>query len=52
MGIGKSLFPVVSNVRVFMEHFEEITLDTADRKPAKWLRYFDDTSVVWPQEPG
>jgi hypothetical protein len=27
-------------------------LDTTGRKPAKWLRYVDDTSVVWPQEPG
>jgi hypothetical protein len=33
-----------------MEHFEEITLDTADHKPAKWLRYVD-TFIVWPHEP-
>jgi hypothetical protein len=29
-----------------MEHFEEIELDTADHKPAKWLRYFDNIFVV------
>jgi hypothetical protein len=36
MAMGNSLSPVVSNI--FMEHFEEIALDTADYKPAKWLR--------------
>jgi hypothetical protein len=35
---------------MFMEHFEEISLDTADHKPAEWLRYVDGTSVVWSQE--
>jgi hypothetical protein len=32
-----------------MGHFEEIALDTADHKLAKWLRYIDDTFVVWPR---
>jgi hypothetical protein len=36
MAMGNSLFPVVSNI--FMDNFEEIALDTADHKPAKWLR--------------
>jgi hypothetical protein len=30
-----------------MDHFEEMALDTADHKPAKWLRYVDNTFVVW-----
>jgi hypothetical protein len=34
-----------------MEHFEETALDTADNKPTKWLRYVDDTFVVWPHGP-
>jgi hypothetical protein len=34
-----------------MEHFEEIALDTADHKPAKWLRYVDETFVVWTHGP-
>jgi hypothetical protein len=32
--------PVVSNV--LMEHFEEMALDTAGPKSAKWLRYVND----------
>jgi hypothetical protein len=35
MAMGNSLSPVVSNI--FMEHFEEIALETAEYKPAKWL---------------
>jgi hypothetical protein len=31
--MGNSLSPVVSNI--FVEHFEEMSLDTADHKPAK-----------------
>jgi hypothetical protein len=49
MAMGSSLSPVVSNI--FVEHFEEIALDTAYYKPAKWLRYVDDTFVVWPYGP-
>jgi hypothetical protein len=37
---------VISNI--FMEHFEKITLGAIDYKPVKWLRYVDDTFVVWP----
>jgi hypothetical protein len=33
MEMGNSLSPVVSDI--FMEHFEEIALDTAYHKPAK-----------------
>jgi hypothetical protein len=46
MEIRNSQSPVISNI--FMEHFEEIALDTADHRTAKWLRYVDDTFVVWP----
>jgi hypothetical protein len=49
MAMRNPLSPVVSNI--FMEHFEEIELDTADHKPAKWLRYGDNTFVVWPHGP-
>jgi hypothetical protein len=49
MAMGNSLSVVVSNI--FAEHIEEIALDTANYKPAKWLRYVDDTFVVWPHGP-
>jgi hypothetical protein len=42
MAMGNSLSLEVNNI--FMEHFEETALDTADYKPAKWLRYVDDHS--------
>jgi hypothetical protein len=47
--MGNSISLVVSNI--FLEHSEETALDTADHKPAKWLRYVDNTIVVWPQGP-
>jgi hypothetical protein len=31
-----------------MEHFEQLALDSAPHKSAMWLRYVDDTFVVWP----
>jgi hypothetical protein len=49
MAKGNSLSPVVSSI--FIEHFEEIALDAADHRPAKWLRYIDSTFVVWPRGP-
>jgi hypothetical protein len=44
MAMENSLSPVVSNI--FMEHFEETALLTADHKFTKWLRYVDNTFVV------
>jgi hypothetical protein len=34
-----------------MEHFEKITLDSAQHKLLLWLFYVDDTFVVWPHGP-
>jgi hypothetical protein len=44
MALRNSLSPVASNI--FVELFKEIALGTADHKPAKLLRYVDDTFVV------
>jgi hypothetical protein len=49
MAMGNPVFLVVSNI--YMEHFEDIALDTANHKPAKWLRYIDDIFMVWPHGP-
>ncbi|KAJ8916727.1 hypothetical protein NQ315_013931 [Exocentrus adspersus] len=40
------LTPVVANY--FMENFEQQVLDQAPTKPKCWLRYVDDTFVIWP----
>jgi hypothetical protein len=46
MVMGNSLSPIVSNI--FMEHFQKLALDSAPYTPSLWLRYIDDTFVVWP----
>jgi hypothetical protein len=48
MAMGNSRSLVVSNI--FMEHSEKAALDIAHHKPAKWLRYTDDTFVVMDQQ--
>ncbi|XP_071446257.1 uncharacterized protein [Hetaerina americana] len=37
--------PVVANL--YMERFEMNVLNTHDKKPMLWLRYIDDTLVIW-----
>jgi hypothetical protein len=46
MAMRNSLSPVVRYI--FMKHFEEIALDTADHKPTIWLRYVNDIFVEGP----
>jgi hypothetical protein len=48
IAMGNSLSLVVRNI--FMVHFEEIALGTANHKPGKWLTYVD-TVVIWPHGP-
>jgi hypothetical protein len=31
-----------------MEDSEKNVLDQVTHKPARWFRYVDDTSVIWP----
>ena len=44
--MGSPLSPVVANL--FMEAFEERALESAVLRPRLWLRYVDDTFVLWP----
>ncbi|PNF26841.1 hypothetical protein B7P43_G17376 [Cryptotermes secundus] len=49
MAMGNYLLPIVSNI--FTEHFEKLALYSAQYKSSLWLRYVDDTFVVWPHGP-
>jgi hypothetical protein len=50
VAVGNSS-PVVTAILIFMKNFEEIALDKEEHKPAKWLIYVDDTTMVWPHGP-
>ena len=43
--MGSPLSPVVANL--YMEHFEQIVLTNAIDRPRLWVRYVDDTFLVW-----
>ena len=47
--MGSLLSPFLA--KVYMEFFEKMTLEKADKKPSLWLRYVDDTFVIWPHNP-
>eukprot|EP00057_Strongylocentrotus_purpuratus_P010621 XP_011665095.1 PREDICTED: uncharacterized protein LOC100890583 [Strongylocentrotus purpuratus] len=44
--MGSPLSPVIANI--FMEHFETMALQTLSQRPSLWLRYVDDTFIIWP----
>lgn len=43
--MGSSLSPILANV--FMECFEEEAIRTTQTKSTLWLRYVDNTFVLW-----
>ena len=46
--MGSPLSPVLANI--YMEYFEEIALGSPSLKPSIWLRYVDDTFILWPHQ--
>ena len=46
MGLPLSL--VLANT--YMEYFEEMALGSTSLKPSMWLRYIDDTFILWPHQ--
>ena len=46
--MGSPLSPIVANL--FMEAFEEKALESAVLRPRRWVRYVDNTFVLWPHE--
>ena len=47
--MGSPLSPVTTNI--YTEGFEEEALNTADDQPSLWVRYVDDSFVIWPHGP-
>ena len=46
--MGLPLSPVLANI--YMEYFEEMALGSTSLKPSMWLRYVDDTFILWPHQ--
>ena len=48
LAMGSPLLPVL--VYIYMEYFEEMASGSTSLKPSLWLRYVDDTFILWPHQ--
>ena len=48
LDMGSPLSPVLANI--YMEYFEEMALGSISLEPSMWLRYVDDTFILWPHQ--
>ena len=48
LAMGSPLSPVLANL--YMEYFEEMPLGSTSLEPSMWLRYVDDTFILWPHQ--
>ena len=48
LAMRSPLSPLLANVN--MEYFEEMALGSTSLKPSMWLRYVDDTFILWPHQ--
>jgi hypothetical protein len=46
VAMGSPLAPVIADF--YMEHFEQMAISTAIKKPTRWYRYVGDIFAVWP----
>ena len=48
LAMGLPLSPVLANI--YMEYFKQMALGSTSLKPSMWLRYVDDTFILWPHQ--
>lgn len=48
--MGYSFSPIIA--KIFMQHFEELTLDISSQKPNPWYHFVDDLFFIWPRVAG
>ena len=46
--MGSPLSPILANI--YIEYFEEMALGSISQKPSMWLRYIDDSFILWPHQ--
>ena len=48
LAMGSPLSPVLANI--YVEYFEEMAFGSTSLKPSTWLRYVDDSFILWPHQ--